>query len=129
MKLISTSLSLNIEPSIADVNKALLDIQNVKQYPIIILAHNKTNYLQTIYSKEGYVLEYKCGPAEERLRSKDNLNIDEISKAFKLYLQKNILWKDGIEFEKINITKPASFRIGYIAGSIAVKISKFFKHK
>jgi hypothetical protein len=129
MKLISTSLSLNIEPSLADVNKAVLDIQNVKQYPFIILAHNKTNYLRTIYSKEGYVLEYQYGSAEERFRSKDNLNIDEISKALKLYLQRDILWKNGIEFEKINITKPASFRLGYIAGSIAIKISKFFKHK
>jgi hypothetical protein len=113
----------------ADVNKALLDIQNVKQYPVIILAHNKTNYLQTIYSKEGYVLKYQCGSVEDRFISKDNLNIDKISKAFKLYLQSNILWKGGIEFEKINKTKPASFRLGYIAGSIAVKISKFFKHK
>ncbi len=129
MRLLSPALSLDSEPTLADVKKALADIQTVKQDPFIILAQNKMNYVQALYTNEGYFLKYQSGSTEERFRSKDALNQDTLVKAFELYFQGDVSWKNGIEFEKMNLSKPFVFRLGYYAGNFVVKIRKFFKHK
>jgi len=47
MRLLSPILSLDIEPTVEAIKKALSDIQNVKRDPYVILEKNERNYLQT----------------------------------------------------------------------------------
>ena len=129
MRLLSPSLSLDIEPTAGAIKKALSDIQNVKQDPYVILEKNERNYLQTFYSNEGYVLEYQSGPLQEHFRSIQHLNQDTVLKVFDLYFQADILWKSGIEFIKTTMPKPISFRVGYFVGIVASKIQKYLNRK
>jgi hypothetical protein len=127
MRLLSPALTLDIEPTLEDVKKALSDIQTAPQDPFIILAHNKMNYLQALYMNKGYLLNYQSGSPEERFRSKDAVNQDTLFKAFELYLQGDASWKNGIEFEKKNSPKPVLFRLGYFAGKMVERINKILK--
>lgn len=129
MRLLSRALSLDIEPTLADVKKALSDIQNARHDQFLILEQDEMNYIKTLFFKEGYVLEYRSGSSEERFRSKGTLNKDSILKLFELYFQGDILWKRGIEFEKIIMPKPMPFRLGYFVGVIVNKIQEYLKHK
>jgi hypothetical protein len=129
MRLLSPILSLDIEPTVEAIKKALSDIQNVKRDPYVILEKNERNYLQTFYSNEGYVLEYQSGPLQEHFRSIKRLNQDTISKVFDRYFQDDLQWKSGIEFKKTTMPKPISFRVGYFVGTVVSKIQKYLNRK
>jgi hypothetical protein len=128
MRLISPALSLNIEPTLANVNKALSDIQNATQDPFVILKRTEMTYLQTAYSNEGYALECQFESTDNHFTAKGTFSHEAIAQAFELYFKGDTSWKQGIEFEKMNVPQPLIFRLGYFAGNVVVKIRKLLQH-
>jgi hypothetical protein len=128
MKLLSPALSLDIEPTLADVKKALLDIQTVTQDPFVILQRTEMTYLQTTYSAEGYALECQFESTDKHFKAKATFSHEAIEKAFELYFKGDTSWKQGIEFERMNASQPFIFRLGYFVGDIVIKIGKLFKN-
>jgi hypothetical protein len=126
MRLLAPALSLDIEPTLDLVKKALADIGTAKHDPFLILAQNKTNYVQAIFTHEGYILINQSGSSEERLRTKDPVNGETAVKAFEGYFQGDESWNEGIEFEAMNAPKPTIFKLGYLAGKMVEKIGKLF---
>jgi hypothetical protein len=128
MNLLSPALSLDIQPTLEDVKKALLDIQTVKQDPLVILKRTEMTYLQTTYSADGYALECQFESTDKHFKAKGTFTHEAIVKAFELYFKGDTSWKQGIAFEQMNASQPFIFRLGYFLGNAVKIIGKLFNH-
>jgi hypothetical protein len=129
MRLKSPALSLDIEPTLEDIGKALSDVQAVKDGPFLILERSETTYLQTVYSPGGYRLECQFESTDRHFTAKRTLTHGEIARAFELYFKGDTAWKQGIGFEPTNMPRPLVFKAGYFMGNLAVKIGRMFGRK
>jgi hypothetical protein len=129
MKLIAPALSLDVEPALDDVKKALSDIQNVKEEPSVVLQRTEMTFLQTDYTPEGYRLKCQFESNDRRFTAKRTFTYDEIVHAFELYFKGDTAWKKGIEFELTNQSGHAAFKIGFLIGNAVKIIGSMFKRK
>jgi hypothetical protein len=129
MRLKVPALSLDIEPSLEDIRKALSDIQSVNEDPFVILERTTMTYLQTAYSTGGYQVECQFESTEKHFTAKRTLTYGEVVKVFELYFKGDTAWKRGIEFELTNRSRHAAFKIGFLAGNVLKKIGGMFGRK
>jgi hypothetical protein len=129
MRLKAPALSLDFEPTLEDVKKALLDIQSVAQDPFVILRRTEMTYLQATYSPDGYRLECQFESADKHFKAKATFTHEAIVKVFELYFKADTSWKQGIEFETMNGQQPFIFKLGFFLGKAVEKIGKFFKRE
>lgn len=129
MKLISTALSLDIEPTIDDIKKALSDIRTVEQDPFVILNRTEMTYLQAAYSNGSYVLECQYESTDKRFRAKGTFTHEAIEKAFELYFKGDTSWKQGIKFKLVNTKQPFIFKLGFFIGNVVEMFRKLLKHE
>jgi hypothetical protein len=128
LNLIAPALSLDIEPTLADIKKALSDIRTVERDVFVMLKRTKMTFVQTTYSNGSYALECQFESSDNRFRAKRIFTYDEITQAFELYYKADIAWKQGIKFEKINTSDSLIFKLGLFAGNILIGIKKLFTH-
>jgi hypothetical protein len=128
LNLIAPALSLDIEPSLADIKKALSDIQANGQDPFVMLKRTEMTFVKATYSNGSFTLECQFESPENRFTAKRPFTVDEIDQVFKLYHKGDAAWKQGINFEKMNPSDSVIFKLGLFAGNVFIKIRKLFNH-
>jgi len=70
--------------------------------PYLVVDGGKEKYIQTLWTKNGFILEYRDGCADRHFRATTYLQAETVSQAIIRYIDAKH-WKDGIEFHKVEI--------------------------
>ena len=97
-----------------------------REDPYLILSETEMTYMQTLWTPEGYALEYQNESILEHYGAKGYFEADDIIWALQSYLQGQPYWKTKFEFERQEIAT-TSFKIGHFFGSIIGKFSSFLR--
>lgn len=114
MKIIAPALGLYREAISDDIATTLQDIEG-KVDPFLILEQDEMTYMQTLWTPEGFSLEYQEGSIKQHFISKFLLTREQVEACLNAFLRNDPSWKSTIEFEQKNITD-MSFKIGRSIG-------------
>lgn len=106
---------------------ALSQLEN-RDEPYMILSSSELTYVRTLWTEDGYVLEYQEGNVDRHFASQELLRLREIEEVFLQYLSGDETWKDRHDFAKKAISDPyeqAGRVAGRLFGRIAAKGTEF----
>jgi len=78
--------------------RALPEIED----PFAVLDAGDYEYLQTLWTPDGYVLEYQEQSLTQHYRAVRRLTADEVTRAFQLYARGDRAWLSGFKFEHLD---------------------------
>jgi len=103
----------------------VLPLLENKEDPFLILQKDDMTYIQTLWTPEGYDLEYQEGNIFEHYWLSELANKNDIIWALQNYLKYQPYWKTKFKFEKKDIAT-LSYKIGHKMGYFFGKITKLF---
>lgn len=80
----------------------IIDVVTGKDDPFLIIERSGQVYMQTLWTEEGFLLEYRNGSEDEHYRASSFLNQDEITEVLQDYLI-DAVWKDKCIFERVSL--------------------------
>ena len=125
MKIICPTLDREETATADNIAEIVKQIEN-KENPFAILEKEDQLYMQTLWTPDGYDLEYQEGSVLEHYWLAEFTSQEDAIWALQTYLKGEPYWKTKFKFEKKNIATP-SFKLGHMVGSFWGKISKFIK--
>jgi len=125
MRIICPTLNRDEMASEANIAEIIPLLEN-KPDPFVILERDKMTYMQTLWTKDGFDLEYQEGTISEHYRLSELTNRDDAIWALQSYLRGELYWKTKFKFEKKEIAT-ASFKLGHRLGYLAGRALRFIK--
>lgn len=87
-----------------------------------ILESSEQTYIQTLFTQEGFVLQYQDGNTEHHFESvRGNLTAGEVIEAFGAYLDRNPAWRFPFEWQQVEV-RPLFYRMGHALGHLLGRI-------
>ena len=96
-----------------------------REDPFVILEKTEMNYMQVLWTPEGFHIEYQEDDIFHHFQVKTPISQEAAVWAMQSYLAGQVVWKDQFEFEKKEIATP-SYKAGHKLGSILGRIARFF---
>ena len=127
MKIICPTLEREEPATLQNIEEIVPLLEN-KENPYVILEEDDLTYMQTLWTPDGYDLEYQEGNILEHYWLTELASQEDIIWALQTYLKGEPYWKTKFKFEKKDIATP-SFKIGYQVGRFFGKLSNFFTGK
>ena len=93
-----------------------------KEDPFLILEKTELTYMQTLWTPDGFELEYQDGNVLEHYRVSELITQEDVIWALQSYLKGEPYWKSKFNFEKKEIATQ-SYKVGHKIGSIFGKLS------
>ncbi|PQO25999.1 hypothetical protein C5Y96_21345 [Blastopirellula marina] len=87
-------------PAYPEIIPDILDILVGRQNPYLIVDRGNEFYIQTMWTEEGYLLEYRSGSEAEHYESPQPLKAAEVARIIQGYLTHSS-WQDGCTFERV----------------------------
>ena len=112
-------------PASRAVIETLIPALKGRDDPFAILDDgSEQTYTQVLWQPSGFILDYQEGSMDHHYRSiRDDLSEADIVAAFCGYLERNPSWRAGIEFQRIELRKPA-FHVGRALGRFVGRIQR-----
>ena len=117
MKLISPTLNIEQEANEKLVQEVIEKLPD-KDDPFAILAKTELSYIQTLWTKEGYIIEYQVESINNHYISVDYFSQTQVVQIFNQYLSSEDSWHQKYEFIKKDI--------GGFWGNIGFMVGNFF---
>ena len=114
MKLIAPTLDLNEEATHESIANTIQSLEK-RDDPFVILQHNEMTYMQTLWTPEGFSLEYQEESSNQHFQSSYLLPKEQVISCFQAYLSNDQSWKSQVEFEQ-KIIKDIPFNFGRSIG-------------
>jgi hypothetical protein len=95
----------------------------------IVSGSDDRTFMQTLFTPEGFSLEYQDGSLEahhETVRS--DLSAEEVVEAFCDYADGNTTWRARFDFRRREI-RSLYYRIGHVVGSFAGRVARLFANR
>ena len=124
MKLICPTLDRDEKATPQNIEEIVSLLEN-KEDPFLILQKDEMTYIQTLWTPEGYDMEYQEGNIFEHYWLSELANKNDIIWAFQNYLKYQPYWKTKFKFEKKDIAT-LSYKIGHKMGYFLGKIARLF---
>ena len=119
MQIISPHLARPVAATwhdIADLIPRLLE--GAGSYAVI--AEDELTYAQVQWVDGGFILEHQAGSTDRHFRAKRrDFQVQDIVGVLSAYCGRSPGWSHGIEFERIAVRRPVSFRLGHALGQAA----------
>jgi hypothetical protein len=125
MKIICPTLDREETATAENIAEIVKQIEN-KKNPFAILEKEDQLFMQTLWTPDGYDLEYQEGSVLEHYWLTEFTSQEDAIWALQTYLKGELYWKTKFKFEKKDIATP-SFKLGHIVGSFWGEISKIVK--
>lgn len=127
MKIICPTLEREEIATAENIAEIVKLIEN-KEDPFVILEKDEMTYLQTLWTPEGYGLEYQEGNILEHYWLSELASQEDVIWALQSYLKGEPNWKTKFKLEKKEIATP-SYKIGHKIGYFFGKLSRFLSGK
>jgi hypothetical protein len=114
MKIISPTLNLEKEAPLDEVAGIIRELDG-KADPFLILQHDDMTYMQTLWTPEGFCLEYQEGTTDRHYESKSLLDEETVISCLKAYLAGDSSWENITEFEQ-KVIRDIPFSLGRTIG-------------
>ena len=99
MEIESPTLGINEAASVALIRSTIPNLKD-RDDPFVILSSNEYTFMQALWTKDGYALEYQENDIDHHFESRFMLESDEIIQAFVEYLSGSQDWRDRTLFRK-----------------------------
>ena len=117
--------TLEIEKNATKENiSELVPLLEGQEDPFLILEKDEMTYMQTLWTPDGYDLEYQEGSVLEHYRLSEFASQEEVIWALQSYLKGESYWKTKFQFVKKDIAT-TSFKLGYKVGAFFGKLARF----
>jgi hypothetical protein len=70
--------------------------------PYLVITREGEHYMQTLWTEDGFILEFRDGNADSHFRSRKHLDAASVTRAIQAYIQ-NTQWRDCTTFDRINL--------------------------
>jgi len=125
MNLSAPTIDINSEASEELIKYAVPALKD-RENPYVILSKEEATFMQTLWTKDGYVLEYQEGSVDNHFVSQEYLSSSEAVKALLSYLEERQEWKNKHKFYKKNF-RDFFGSLGYVIGLFIGGIIRGFK--
>jgi hypothetical protein len=122
MKINCPTLNRYEEATLQNIAESIYQLEG-KEDPFLILEKNELTYMQTLWTPDGFDLEYQDGNILEHYRVSEFATQDDVIWALQNYLKGEPYWKAKFKFEKKEIATQ-SYKIGHKIGSLFGKLSR-----
>lgn len=102
----------------------LIPLLEGKDDPFLILEKDEMTYMQTLWTPDGYDLEYQEGSVLEHYRLAEFASQEDVIWALQSYLKGEPYWKTKFQFVKKDIAT-ARFKLVYKVGAFFGKLARF----
>lgn len=129
MKILSPTLNRQEEATEENIAEIVCLLEE-KRDTFAILEINDLTYMQTLWTANGYDLEYQEGSILNHYRVKELLTQEEAIWVLTSYSRGETCWKTKFEFEQKEIATHSykcGYRIGYFLGRLLRFLKKVFK--
>ena len=123
MKIICPTLNKEEEATLQNIAEIVRLLEN-KEDPFVILEKDEMTYIQTLWTPDGYDLEYQDGDIFEHYWLAELTTQDDVIWALQSYLKGEPYWKIKFKFEKKEIPT-LSYKIGHKIGLFFGRLSRF----
>jgi len=127
MKIIAPTLNLDKEATTDEVASIVSEIKS-KPDPFLILEQDEMNYMQTLWTPDGFSLEFQEGNTDQHFISKHLLTEAQVISCLVDYMNDNTSWRETAEFEQ-KIIKDIPFNIGRSIGQFFGGFVRGFREK
>jgi hypothetical protein len=124
MKILCPTLNKEEEATFLNIDEIIRLVEN-KEDPFVILDKDEMTYIQTLWTPNGYDLEYQDGSILEHYRLVELTKRDDVIWALQGYLKGEPYWRTRFKFEKKEIAT-RSYKTGNKIGSFFGKLSRYF---
>jgi len=125
MRIESPTLGLDERASEKTISCAVLDLKG-KDDPFLILSRDSMTYMQTVWTADGFIIEYQDGSISEHYVGDDFLSADTVTVALTGYLNGNDKWRSICSFHNKGLAGP-TWNFGYFFGRLVGNISALFR--
>ncbi|AKE52729.1 hypothetical protein TQ33_1789 [Kangiella geojedonensis] len=125
MNLASPTLQLDEEASVVELSDAVVALEG-KEAPFLILSRDPMTYMQTLWTPDGFILEYQEGSIAEHYVAEELLTADAVCDVLTQYLQGVEEWRSAYQFSNKGIAG-LSWRIGHLLGWLSGRICALFR--
>lgn len=87
-------------PGYPEIIPDILDVLVGRRNPFLIVERGNEVYIQTMWTEDGYLLEYRDGSEAEHYEAPHPLKAAEVARVIQGYLTHSS-WQDGCEFERV----------------------------
>ncbi|MCW8880356.1 MAG: hypothetical protein OQK51_25130 [Kangiellaceae bacterium] len=120
MKISSYTLQIDKEANESLIDEVISKLPE-RDDPFAILSKDDMNYMQCLWTEQGFILRYQEGSIDRHYCSSDFLDGINVVRAFKQYLCGENAWKDSCEFYLMNhrgFWGSLGYKTGLFFGSI-----------
>jgi hypothetical protein len=125
MRIICPTLNRD-EPASEDAIADIVPMLENKSDAFLILERNEMTYMQTLWMKGGYDIEYQEGTILEHYWLAELTDKDNVICALQSYLRGELYWKTKFKFEKKEIAT-MSFKLGHQMGYLVGRAWRFLR--
>jgi hypothetical protein len=125
MNISCPTLNIHQEASASVLTDALCSLKGSED-PYLILSKTDMTYMQTVWTENGFILEYQEESIAHHYVASDTLTLDEVTNTFMSYLNGSSQWKASIKFENKNIAS-TSWSLGHYLGKVFGGLFRAFK--
>lgn len=93
---------LKDQPAYSQIIPDLLATLQKREDPYLVVESGDEKYIQTLWTKDGYLLEYRDGSPDSHFRASSYLDSAKVSKVICGYIDSKS-WNEEVEFQKVKI--------------------------
>ncbi|MEE8250588.1 MAG: hypothetical protein V3R24_02515 [Gemmatimonadales bacterium] len=102
MKLLAPTLEIEAGATPVLINEVFRKLPG-QQDPFAILSRDELIYMQAVWNRDGFCLEYQEGSIDRHYWTKENISVEDAIWAFQEYFAGRDGWPQQFEFEKKDI--------------------------
>jgi hypothetical protein len=121
MKIKSPILNINEEATEDLVNKVIRALKSEKVGPFAILSSGELTYVQTVWTENGFVLEFQEGSTDRHYVVMHYLSVPKVQDIFCRFLNGDDSWKGSYPIKKkkvVSLFYKASYALGNFLGNL-----------
>lgn len=122
MKIESPILNINEEATEGLVNKVIRALKSEKIDPFAILSDGDLTYVQTVWTENGFVLEFQEGSTNRHYEVMQYLSAPKVQDIFCRFLNGEDSWKGSYPIKKkkaVSLFYKAGYALGNFLGNLA----------
>ena len=96
-----------------------------KTDPFAILEVDEQTYLQTLWTSDGFVLDFQEGGMAAHYRCLAPMTVEDTVTAFQQYLAWNGEWRPHSDYKRVEL-RSLLFRVSFGIGRFVGRIARFF---